>query len=115
MTVTYDITNDVGKIRLIIGDKTILSAQFTDEELQYFLTAEGSINLAAAGALEAWAAAYAANADNERMGDYSYAQSITKNMLTLAANLREGVANVPVFDIASMDLTAGSAITEEDD
>ena len=115
MTVTYDLTTDTGKIRLIIGDKDILSPVFTDEELQMFLTAEGSINLAAAAALEAWASSYAANADNERIGDYSYAQTITNKMLALATRLRDTVANTPVMDIASIDLTAGSAITEEED
>jgi len=96
MTVTYDISTDVGKVRLLIGDKLISSPIFTDEELTAFLTANsGSINLAAATALEAWAATYGANADSERIGDYSYTQSIVDRMLALAKRLRDTEANTP--------------------
>ena len=70
MTVTYVLTTDVGKVRLLIGDKAIATAHFTDEELTVFLADEGSVNLGAAAALEAWAAEYSANADSEKIGDY---------------------------------------------
>jgi len=92
---------DIEKIRLIIQDKTLF---FTDAELQYFLTAEGSINLAAAAALESWAAAYALNADNEHIGDYSYAQTITDKMLKLAAKLRKDDAEKPSITWAEPNL-----------
>ena len=115
MTVSYDITTTVGKIRLIIGDKDIANAVFTDEELTALYTLEGSINLASAAALEAWAATYAANADNEHIGDYSYAQTITRKMLELAAKLREKEAMTPASAWGSFDLTGGSAITAEGD
>ncbi len=104
MTVTYDLATDVGKVRLIISDKDLANYYFTDEEITYFLTAEGSVNLAAAGCLESWAAAYALNADNERIGDYSYAQSITKKMLDLAAKLRKDDSEKPAMDWAPLDL-----------
>lgn len=120
MTVTYDITTSVGQVRLKIGDKTIASPVFTDEELQVFLTANASsINLASAEALESWAASYGANADSEGIGDYRYSQRIIDNMLALAKRLRDAEAGLlggaPSMDIASMDLTAGSAITAEED
>lgn len=115
MTVTYDLSTTTGKIRLIIGDKTISDPVFTDEELEAFFDAEGSINLAAAAALEAWAAQYAANADQERIGDYQYGQTIVDKMLKTAQRLRDKEANMPLMDIASMDLTAGSGITAEED
>ena len=115
MTLTYDLTTVVGQIRLIIGDKDIANAIFTDEELTLFYTLEGSVNLGAAAALEAWAAQYGANADNEKIGDYSYSQNIVSKMLTLAQRLRTNDAETPVMDIASMDLTAGSGITAEED
>ncbi|MDD5081774.1 MAG: hypothetical protein PHU08_00230 [Dehalococcoidales bacterium] len=111
MTTTYDITNSVGQVRLIISDTVIATAHFTDEEITYFLTANGnSVNLAAAQALEAWAASYAANADSEHIGDYAYAQTITKKMLDLAARLRETEATTPVLDWAEMTL-----VEEEED
>lgn len=104
MAFTYDLTTDIGKIRLIISDKTAADYHFEDAELQFFLTSEGSINLAAAGALESWAAAYALNADTERIGDYSYAQSPTNKMLKMAASLRAGDAMTPVITWAEPDL-----------
>uniref|UniRef100_A0A6M3KLB6 Uncharacterized protein n=1 Tax=viral metagenome TaxID=1070528 RepID=A0A6M3KLB6_9ZZZZ len=115
MTYSYILSTIVGQIRLIIGDKDITDAVFTNEELTAFYTMEGSINLAAAAALEAWAATYSANADNERIGDYSYSQNIVTKMLTLAAKLKEKDAGILAMDIASMDLTAGSGITAEED
>jgi hypothetical protein len=103
MTYTYNLSDDVGKIRLIIGDKDITNPVFSDEELQYFMDSEGSVNLAAAGALEAWAASYAANADNERIGDYSYMQTITDKMLKLAAKLRKDDSEKPSITWAEPD------------
>lgn len=104
MTFTYDLTTDIGKVRLLIGDKNIAAPVFTDEELSSFLTSEGSVNLAAAIALEAWAAGYGANADSERIGDYSYSQRIIDNMLKLAERLRKTDSEKPAMDWASLDL-----------
>ncbi len=115
MTVTYDITTIVGKIRLAIGDTDTTDYVFTDEELTLFYDTEGSINLAAAAACEAWAAKYAVNADDEKIGDYSYKQTIVKKLLDLATRLRDKESAIPTADISSYDLTGGSAITEEED
>lgn len=104
MTTTYDLTTSVGKIRLLISDKDLNNPVFTDEELTYFLGENSNvINLAAAAALESWAASYSANADSEKIGDYSYSQSITRKMLDLATSLREKDASAPVIDWAEMD------------
>jgi len=47
MTVTYDINDNVGKVRLTIGDTDTTDNVFSDEEIQYFLTKNSSsINLA---------------------------------------------------------------------
>ena len=108
MTATYLITNDVGKIRLIIGDTDVSPASdavFTDEELTYFFTTMGSINLAAAMALKAWAAKYTASPDSEKIGDYAYTQKITDRMLALAANLEEADASMPYLTWAEFDLS----------
>lgn len=111
MTTTYDITTTVGKIRLKIGDKDTDDAFFTDEELTEFYTQEGSINLAAAAALESWASSYAANPDSEHIGDYSYTQKIVDKMLSLAKRLREDDATTPAMTWAEPDLLG----TEEGD
>lgn len=106
MTFTYDISNNIGKVRLIIGDKIEAEPVFSDEEIQVFLTDNGnSINPAAATALEAWAASYSANVDTEKIGDYSYSQKIINKMLTLAKRLRETDASKPCLTWAEMNLT----------
>ena len=101
---------DIEKIRLKIGD-TAAVEQFTDAELQSFLDDEGSVRLASAAALEAWAAVYATNPDNESIGGYAYAQSITRKMLDLATRLRKTEAEIPAMDWAEPDLLG----TEEGD
>ena len=101
---------DIEKIRLKIGDKTA-PYHFTDAELQSFLTDEGSVSLASAAALEAWASAYAANASSENIGGYSYSQKILDNMLALAKRLREKESETPAMTWAEPDLLG----TEEGD
>ncbi len=114
MTATYDITTDVGRVRRISGDKDLTDVICTDEEITYFLTL-GSVNMAAAMVLEAWAATYTASAGSEKIGDYAYTQKIIDNMLKLAARLRETEEAIPYLTWAEMDLTGGSSITVEED
>lgn len=102
---------DIEKIRLKIGDKTV-PYHFSDAELQQFLTDEWSVPLASAAALEAWAAEYGFNADSEKIGDYSYSQSIVANMLKLAERLRATAAETPAMAWAEMNLTE---IEEDED
>jgi hypothetical protein len=113
MTFSYDLSTDIGKVRLIISDKNLLAPVFTDEEIQVFLTAGGTVNLASAAALEAWAASYAANASSETIGDYAYQQRIVQNMLETAKRLRDKEAETPAMDWAEMDLV-NYGDTEED-
>lgn len=115
MTVSYDITTDVGKVRLLIGDKTITDPVFTDEELEIFIAAQTSLNLAAAEALEAWAASYGANADSEKIGDYAYTQKIIANMLSLAKRLRDKDSSIPYLTWAEMNLSGVEDTTVSED
>ncbi len=106
MTATYVLTTNIGKVRLTIGDKDITDTIFTDEELQIFLDDNGdSIPLASADALEAWASTYLANADTEKIGDYSYGQKIVDKMLALAKRLRTADAATPAFEWSEYDLS----------
>ena len=106
MSLPYDITTNVGKVRLIIGDKDATNYVFTDDELNYFLTVNSSnINLAAADALEAWVAKYATAPDSEKIGDYSYSQKIVDHLNKLSKDLREKVDSSPALESAVMDLT----------
>jgi len=105
MTFTYDIATQIGKVRRITSDTIEADPILTDEEIEYFLTAEGSVNLAAAAAAEAIAAMYALTADTEKIGDYSYSQKIVDKMLALAKRLREKEAETPYLTWAEIDLT----------
>jgi hypothetical protein len=50
--VSYNLTTDVGKVRLLIPDRDVADPAFSDEEIDVFLTEEGSIRAATALALE---------------------------------------------------------------
>jgi len=61
MSFTYDLTEDVGKLRLRIGDTVTgsgprpesgVASNFSDEELQHFIDTEGTLERAIALALE---------------------------------------------------------------
>jgi len=104
---------DIEKVQLKIG--TVVSAVYTDAQIQAFLDMEGSVLLAAAAALEAYAAGVLTGTDSERIGDYAYTKKSVDNALKLAALYRKGEAETPVIDWAEMDLGDGSGITAEDD
>ena len=107
MTTTYDLTTDVGKVRLKIADTVIATAHFTDEEIQVFLDeADDDILLAAALALESWAAALTDNALSEKIGDYSYSKKQADNKMALAKQYREASGAGPATDWAELDLAA---------
>ncbi len=93
------------QVRLLIGD-TVVPYHYTDAQITEFLTLSGgSVFLAAALALEAWAATVSANADSEKIGDYSYSKKEMDNKLALAARYRDADAKQPASDWAEMDLT----------
>ena len=107
MTVTYDLSTSLGKVRLKIGDNVVADTQFSDEELQAFLDeASSNILLASALALESWANSYAANATSENIGGYVYTQKVVDNMLKTAARYRDNDASTPYWTYAEMDLAA---------
>lgn len=120
MTFTYDLTTDIGKVRLYINDRVNTHddrAHFSDEEIQTFLTAEGSVACGAAMALEAWAAEYSSDADSEKIGDYAYSRSIASKMLAAAARLRANAAaalTAPAFGWGNYDLIAAAEDDEEE-
>ena len=114
MTFTYDVTTDIGKVRLLIKDTDITpttDAQFSDEEIQVFLDMGGSVLMGAAKALEAWAATDMDKLDSEKIGDYAYTRGAVSKKLTLAKEYAKQDAEIPVFDWSEMDLTG---LPEED-
>ncbi len=118
-TWTYDITNNIGKLRLMIGDTDITpttDAQFNDEELTYFLTSNSSnLNLAAADALGAWIGALTREFANEKIGDYSYTRKTIENMNKLKKELEEKDASTPYLTWSEMDLSGVEDTTIEED
>ena len=118
-TWTYDLTNNIGKLRLMIGDTDIVpttDAQFSDEELTYFLTANSNnLNLAAADALGAWIAALTRGFDSEKIGDYSYSRKTIENMNKLKKELEAKDASTPYLTWAEMDLSGVEDTTIDED
>ncbi len=118
MAHTYDLATDIGKVRLLIGDTDITpttDAQFSDEEIQVFLTLGGSVLMGAAKALEAWAGSLSGDLLSEKIGDYSYTKKTVVDKLALADKYEKQDAEIPYLTWAEMDLTGGSGITAEED
>ena len=108
MTAIYDVTTDIGKVRLLIGDTDVTpatDAHFTDEEIQAMLTMYGDVLLAASYLLESWAAALASALSLERIGDYSYTNNVVANKTALAKKYREEANTQPASDIAEWDFS----------
>ena len=116
MSLPYDVTTNVGKVRLVIGDTDATDYVFEDDELNYFLTENSNnISLAAADALEAWIAKYTTSPDSEKIGDYAYTQKIVDKMNKLRNELRAKVESTPVLEISEMDLTGVEDTTISED
>ena len=94
---------DIEKVRLKIG--AVISATFSDAQIQAFLDMEGSVNLAAAAAIESWAAAAISGAESEKIGDYSYSKKSINNALALAERLRTVESEIPSMDWAEYNFT----------
>jgi len=95
---------DIEKVQLLIADTS--ATQFTVAQIQAFLDmADDSILVAAALALESWAASLSDNATKETIGDYSYTKKAAETKLALANKYREDDANTPYLTWAEMDLT----------
>ncbi|GAG95652.1 unnamed protein product [marine sediment metagenome] len=117
MACTYDITTDRGKVRLIINDTASpTGCIFSDLEIDTFLAMHaGSVNLAAAEALGAWAAKYTLLPDSEKIGDYAYTQKIIANMNKLKTELEDKEAKAPILEISEPDLSGlGDTTVGED-
>lgn len=119
MAHTYDLTTNIGKVRLLIGDTDIVpttDAQFSDEEIQVFLTmASSSILIAAGYALEAWASALTDSLTSERIGDYAYTKKEADTKRALAMEYKKQAATSPAFEWAEMDLSGVEDTTVSED
>ena len=117
MAYTYDVTTDIGKVRLLIGDTDITpttDAQFNDEEIQVFLDIGASVLMGAAKALEAWAGAISGDLTSEKIGDYSYTKKTVADKLALADKYAKQDAETPYLTWSEMDLTGVASTISED-
>ena len=118
MAYTYDITDDIGKVRLLIGDTDITptsDAQFNDEEIQAFLTlADDSLLMAASYALESWAATLTGSLTSEKIGDYAYTKKESEAKINLAKKYSAEAATKPYLTWGEMDLGAVGEVLEAD-
>lgn len=96
MGFTYDLTSEIGQVRLLIGD-TVLDygvkpddTNYSDEEIQVFLDRSGAdVNIAAAEALENLARMWAFEPD-VKMGPITEARGkVAKNLREQADKLRQ--------------------------
>ncbi len=113
-TWTYDLSTDIGQVRLLIGDTDIdptSAAVFTDEELQFFLTREGSVNSAAAAALEATAASKARLAKAIKSLNFSEdTRGAAKELRETAALLRANDPDANLYGVAEIAQTDASVV-----
>lgn len=102
MAATYDPATDAGRVRTLIGDMNPDSAHFDDAAITSFLDIEaGDVRMAAASALEAWAAQLSAQAHDITLGDYREDLSaMGREMRLTAKGMREAAALSPAFAIA---------------
>lgn len=105
MPTTYDITTDIGKVRLLCRDTDVLNAMFDDAEIQAFLDLEGNnVKLAAAQALDTIASNEALVSKRIRLLDLDLdGPAVAKALRDAAASLRTQVAD------AQADAESGDA------
>lgn len=101
MTTTYDLSTNVGKLRLAIADKDVTDAEFTDEELDVLIDQGGSWQQGAILAVDTLIAKYAKKVSfalgprREELGQ------IVEHYRALRDNLASGLAG----EIQTEDLT----------
>lgn len=85
---TYDLSTDIGKVRLKIADTNTANTIFSDAEIQSFISQTTSLNEAAAHALLANAADRSRLATRKSAGNYSEDLSkIADSLRALAKDL----------------------------
>ena len=108
MPVSYDpaLTTAKDQVRLIIGDTDIADAFLQDGEINFFLTAEGNVQLAAIAACLAIAIKLARDADTVKIDVISLSSDKSAQYyLDLAARLRTKLNQSGGFTIFAGGLT----------
>jgi hypothetical protein len=117
MTCTYDLTANLGKLRLAIGDTDCTDAEFSDEELQVLLDISDSWQEAALRACDFAIAKYAKSSTDMRMGPRSESRSQrVEHWRALKADLAESFDITLLRSLGSEDLAfSWTAVATTDD
>lgn len=107
MTYTYDLSTNVGKVRLLIPDKVETDAFFTDEELTGMLSIENGIKRVAALCIETLASDSALVMQVIKVHQLqSDGASVARALLNRAALLRKQADDDDANDDASFDIAS---------
>lgn len=117
MTCTYDVTTDIGLVRMAIGDTDCATAQLSDKEITVLLALVDSWQEAALRAVDTLIAKYAMSSYDIRMGPRSESRGQRiENLKALKAYLAQsfGLEGALLAALGTEDLTF-SWTTEEDE
>ena len=94
MAFTYDLSTEIGQVRLLIPDRVDAGHVFEDDEIQAFLALEGTVREATAGALETIASDQAMVLKVMRLLDLQTdGAKVSDALLARAAKLRQEAEN----------------------
>lgn len=119
MAFTYSLSSEVAevlarsRVRLLVSDTNEDAYAFEDDELDYFLTLEGSdVRLAAATAFETWARDRAKLAKRKKVGDTETEQQTIADLLAAAKRLRDGALTGGLQTATIADSADGERLSE---
>jgi hypothetical protein len=100
---TFDVSTDIGKVRMLCDDTADTGHIFEDEEISATLSLESDPRLAAAYCLELKAAQYVRVQGQIKLLDFeTNGPSLAKAMQALAKSLRDRADETAGFDWAEM-------------
>ena len=117
MSFTYDVSTEIGKVRMLVGDKDETNILFHDEEVSAYLELnEDNVRRAAAGMLETIASNETMVLKVVRLLDIStdgasVARSLREHaaQLRIEADLADSAEDGGAFDYAELNLNAFTA------
>lgn len=116
MSYTYDLSTDVGKIRLAIGDNVEATADLSDEEIQAVLDLSDSWQEAAVRCVNVLIALYRRKAINVTVGPLRREMSrFIDNLMALKESLAEQFDISLLPTIEAEDLTFSWNDTDDED
>lgn len=118
MSCTYDLTTDVGRVRLAIGDTDCTAAQLSDEEIAALLDLVETWQEAVLRAIDTLIAKYAVSSYDVRLGPRSESRSqVIENLKSLKVYLAKsyGLEAALLSTLGSEDLTFSWNEEEDED